>query len=162
MPFHLSVETASAAHVASLLVHSMGDAFDSDDDDRYGDGQPMFQRRSRAISRCLERLFLLYTVCSETMIKGAFEYHRAGGAIAAILRVDKDEVGWSPTGEVWAAEGNPYMHISRAYYVWVGELKRERHEDVEKALAHGAPTFLLCVMGKFACVWVYVYDLRLV
>ena len=85
------------------------------------------------------------------MIKGIFDYRFGCDAIPSILRVDKDEVGGSPsTGSgVWAAgAGDLYMHISRAYHVWVEKLKKERDEGVKNALAHGAPTFLLCVMGK--------------
>jgi len=87
------------------------------------------------------------------MIKGVFDYRFGCDRIPSILRVDKDEVGGSPTGEVWGAEGDPYMHISRAYHVWVENLKKERDDEVKNALAHGAPTFLLCVMGKsgFLC-----------
>jgi len=133
-PFCLEEETRSAGHVASLLVHSMGDAFDSEDeydDDGYGDedGKPVMQRRSIALHRCFDRLFPLAPFTLETMIKGVFSYCYGYDAIPSILRVDKDEVGESsPTNiptrvrsRVYAAgggRGDPYMHISRAYHAW--------------------------------------------
>jgi len=36
----------------------------------------------------------------------------------------------------------------------IGKLKKDKHEGVKNALAHGAPTILLCIMGKSASYYV--------
>jgi len=53
--------------------------------------------------------------------------------------VDKDEAGIG---------GDPYMQIARAYHMYVKDLKDEKKDEVLNALAHGAPTFLISVLGK--------------
>ena len=145
IPFHLSAdsETTSAARAASLLVHEMGNAFD----DEMVDDEEV---RSEAIERCLKPVFPYFwskeihcqaasqLIPNSHTIDIATSYRSTSGSVT-ILRVDKDEPG---------SDGDPYMQISRGYHMFVEMLKDRGSDEDLNTLAHGAPTFLICFLGK--------------
>ena len=136
MPFHPSPDSMPAAHAAKLLVLRMCDAFNNEGS------------RSSAFNECLRLLFTSDRWISQYWVSPEFEVSRSvidaaylfgGEMIPFILREDKDEVGSS---------GDPSMQLARGYHMFVKTLRDRKVPWALNTLDHGAPTFLISVLGE--------------
>jgi len=147
MEFQESPETASAASAASWLCRKMGEAYEEGGD----------IDRTRAFNCCIDPLFTTRRWERDVRVNpnsekcsgiiDAVYYNDRTFSVPVILRKDKRELGH---------DGDPYMEITRLYHMYVKTLQEKKDKrQVQAALAHGAPMFLLCVQGEIGLLFLF-------
>ena len=119
-------EATSAVHVARELCHTMGNAFDHEND------------RRDAFFNAIRPLFSPWATSKEVSAQGATVSTRtdmtisANGTSMVLIEIKNGK------------EGDGYMQASRGYEVVTEELAQNK----QKFVHHGAPMFICCLSGQ--------------
>lgn len=125
---------AMAARIsASKLCYEMGDSFTSEDS------------RSKSFDDCISGLLPLsinqHTLKPQSDLRyGIVDRAILAEGVVIAIREDKIEPG--------SGESDVYMQIVRDYDLSVKMLREKDTKVAKRFLAHGAPTFLICVLGS--------------
>jgi len=128
----------SAAHIAaSRLCHDMGDSFKNE------------RKRSKVFDSCVVGLFEKWD--KEHVLQP--EKSRCFGKADRVILEDNVVIAIRESKWEVGHEGSDvYMQISRDYDLLVRVLVESTETAAINFLSHGAPCFLICVLGTYCCI----------